>query len=399
MFTTYYPPYSFGGDAEYLRALVQLLCARGHEVTVVHCEDAYRLASNAQPDQSIAQPVVPGLTVRRLKSRMGALSPLVTQQTGYPGLKSAAIAEILEEPFDVVHFHNVSLIGGPGLLLRTRSASVNIYTTHEHWLVCPTHILWKNDSYACDKPTCTTCCLRSGIPPQLWRYTNLLSRSIRRLDFLLSPSHFTAQLHQSIAGDTPIEVLPLFSRLQSPRSLPSPGGDYFVFAGRLVKSKGVEPMLEAFDKTTHHLKIAGTGPLRDSLSERFSHNKRIEFCGQVAEQELAELFTHAAALVLPSLAPETFGLTSVEAMSCGTPAIVRDAGGAAESVRFGGAGAVFSEFSELPALLDEMVHPEKLERLAKSALRTYNERYTPEAHVTRYLDLIDQYRAGKTCAR
>ena len=172
-----------------------------------------------------------------------------------------------------------------------------------------------------------------------------------------------------------------------------------MFAGRLVKSKGVEPMLEAFDKTAHHIKVAGTGPLYESLTKRFAHNERIEFCGQVDEQQLVELFTHAAALILPSLAPETFGLTSVEAMSCGTPAIVRDAGGAAESVRAGGAGAVFSDFSELPALLDELVHPGNVERLAKIALRTYHEHYTPETHVGRYLELIEESRVAKACAR
>jgi len=42
------------------------------------------------------------------------------------------------------------LIGGPGLI-RLSNARVNVYTLHEHWLLCPAHIFWKNNEKACDK--------------------------------------------------------------------------------------------------------------------------------------------------------------------------------------------------------------------------------------------------------
>ena len=50
MVTTYYPPYHFGGDAIYVRALSRALVSLGHEVEVMHCVDAYRLKkSNSIP--------------------------------------------------------------------------------------------------------------------------------------------------------------------------------------------------------------------------------------------------------------------------------------------------------------------------------------------------------------
>jgi len=42
MVTTFYPPFHYGGDATFVRGLSRALVARGHEVEVVHCEDAYR---------------------------------------------------------------------------------------------------------------------------------------------------------------------------------------------------------------------------------------------------------------------------------------------------------------------------------------------------------------------
>ena len=40
MFTTFYPPYSFGGDAIGIQRMARALVARGHAVTVIHDIDA-----------------------------------------------------------------------------------------------------------------------------------------------------------------------------------------------------------------------------------------------------------------------------------------------------------------------------------------------------------------------
>ena len=43
MVTTFYPPYSFGGDAIGVQRLSRALVRRGHDVTVVHDTDAFRV--------------------------------------------------------------------------------------------------------------------------------------------------------------------------------------------------------------------------------------------------------------------------------------------------------------------------------------------------------------------
>ena len=108
MVTTFYPPYHFGGDGIFIHQLSNELAKRGHHVEVVHCEDAYRLGNTSAPSDSLEND---GIVVHRLRSTFGLLSPLITQQTGRPGIKTRQLRNILDRDFDVVNFHNISLIG------------------------------------------------------------------------------------------------------------------------------------------------------------------------------------------------------------------------------------------------------------------------------------------------
>src|SRR5262249_32929375 len=99
MITTFYPPFNFGGDGIFVQRLSQELARRGHHVEVIHCVDSYRslaIGDIAKPNQE--QP--PRVIVHSLRSRLGWLSPLATQQTGFPLLKSTKIRRILEKGFD-----------------------------------------------------------------------------------------------------------------------------------------------------------------------------------------------------------------------------------------------------------------------------------------------------------
>ncbi len=393
MVTTFYPPYHFGGCGIYVHALSRALVAQGHEVEVMHCVDAYRTKyKDAMPDEK-----PDGIVLHRLKSPFGFLSPLISQQTGHPGLKSRAARAVFARPFDVVHFHNVSLVGGPAIVAWSQ-APVSLYTPHEHWLLCPTHVLWKNKSRPCDRPTCFSCSLISGIPPQLWRYTRLLERSMARVDALLAPSEFTAHRHRDAGLKPPIHVLPLFSAIV-PRSAapPRPARSRFLFVGRLTPSKGIVQLLAEFaDLPGYDLHVVGDGELSSALQRGFAEFPHIRFLGRIRQAELIVEYQAATALIFPSLAPESFGLSIVEAFACGTPAIVRDAGGCREPVEATGGGIIYQTSEELRAALSRLVHePGLRESLAKRAQEGFLRLYTQQRHVDSYLALVDEIRTSR----
>jgi len=398
MVTTFYPPYHFGGDAIFVRALAKALVRRGHDVEVVHCEDAYRLGSASLPSESKDND---GIVVHRLRSTFGLLSPLITQQFGWPGLKSGNLRKILSRDFDIVNFHNISLVGGPGVLTMSE-ATVTLYTLHEHWLLCPMHIFWKNRARACDKPECIRCCLRSGTPPQLWRYTGLIERSLRTVDAILAPSRYTAERHRSAGLTAPIHVLPLFSGIEprSPIGPRSSGRPYFLYVGRINRSKGIAALLEDFVPIRDYdLVVVGEGDLRAALQKQYADSPHIHLMGPRSHHELIPLYRQATALILPSLAPESFGLSVIESFACGTPAIVHASGGNREAIDTTGGGYVYESRAELYQAIRTLAQDSHIrETLGLRARRGYEQYYTEERYVSAYLHLIDAVRHLKCVA-
>lgn len=395
MVTTFYPPYHFGGDGTYVRALSRALVASGHEVTVIHCEDAFALSGTVSEERL---PVEDGITVHRLKSAVGPLSPLITQQLGRPGLKRQKLREVLEADFDVVHFHNISLIGGPGVLAMSR-APVTLYTLHEHWLVCATHIFWKNRARACDSRQCIRCSLRSGVPPQLWRYGSFLERSLTHVDRFLSPSDYTASRHAELLPIAEkLSVLPLFAMMQPPQPpVVAAAAGKFLFVGRLTAAKGIRELLASFAKWPQFsLDVVGSGELEGELRARYEHFPNVHFLGSLAQAELAEHYARATALVMPSLAPETFGLTIVEAFACGAPAVVRIAGGNREAIDASGAGFLYEDEAGLLGALQHFSQDSTArETLGRAARRAYEGRYTQARHLQDYLATIETVQHSK----
>lgn len=395
--TTYYPPYHFGGDAVFVQGLARSLVKRGHSVEVVHCEDAFRLGSGRRAVTAIAPD--DGVVVHRLSSPWGIVSPLVTQQTGSPGLKHSHLAQLLGRPFDVVNFHNISLIGGPGILPLAQ-APVKIYTLHEHWLLCPTHIFWKNRREACQVRDCLTCSLRSGVPPQLWRYTGLIERSLAHLDALLSPSVFTARQHLE-AGFPAVRLLPTFTDLDDGDSeFVPPARPRFVFAGRVTASKGIAQLVETFSRLpTYDLDVIGHGDLLEPLRRRFASCEWIRFLGHAHHDSMVRHYRDATAIVLPSLAPEVFPLCVLEAFACSTPAIVRDAGGAPEAVQSSGAGFVYRHEAELLEALHRLAADQKLRRqLGRQARAAYRDHFTEEQYLNSFLKIVGEILHAKSAA-
>jgi glycosyltransferase involved in cell wall biosynthesis len=398
--TTFFGAHSFGGDAAYVDRLARALLRRGHEVHVFHCADAFNTVRGRHPLRPYVPP--PGLHLHTLRSGVGILSPLASHQTGQPWFKAEALREELEAvDTDVVHFHNISLMGGPGILRMGRRA-VRLMTAHEHWLICPMHLLWKFDREPCDKPKCLRCCLAGGRPPQLWRYTGALDRGLRELDALIFPSRHALDEHRKRGIGAPLVHLPYFlpddwsGGLEDEEPEPEPR-PYLAAAGRLVKMKGFQrliPIMKLLPEVD--LRIAGTGPYEPKLRDLAKGLPNVRFEGLLGGQDLAKLFHGARAVVVPSLFFETFGYVVLEAFAVRTPVVVHQGGGALQETGVAsGGGLGYQTDAELLLALRRIIHDDDLrDELAHRGYAMRTSEWSEAAHLDRYFELIQGIRGA-----
>jgi glycosyltransferase involved in cell wall biosynthesis len=384
--TTFFPPYHFGGDAMFVHRLAGALATRGHAVEVVHSIDAYRL-SRPEPQPGFEE--TPGVTRLPLATGNPMLSALLSHQVGAPGPYSGRLREILAPGrHDVIHFHNVSLVGGPGIL--RYGDAVKLYTAHEYWLVCPTHVLFRFDREACERKQCLACTLHARRPPQLWRATRYTQRCLGHLDRLLLPSRFALQRHRADGIDVPMHVLPSFVPVPSDEPRTSSEKPFFLFVGRLEKLKGLQDLLPVLRTLPQaRLRIAGTGTYEHELRRLAAGMDNVEFLGQVHPSRVSELYREALAVMVPSLCYEVFPLAPVEAMAHGVPVIARRIGALTEVVEEGGGGLLFTTPEECRAAMAKLLaSPDTRVQLGARGRRTALAQWTEDVHVARYLALI-----------
>ncbi len=161
---------------------------------------------------------------------------------------------------------------------------------------------------------------------------------------------------------------------------------YFLFAGRLVKTKGGLELLQAYGNLEPQLRsqiglvFAGDGPLRAEL-ERIAQSIRpgiIQFAGFVQRDELATYYSLADCLIFPTHR-DTWGMVVNEAMACGLPVICsRAAGCAADLIKENGRIVLPKNVPQLAGAMEEMAAASALREKMSHESRRIIQRYSPE---------------------
>jgi glycosyltransferase involved in cell wall biosynthesis len=276
------------------------------------------------------------------------------------------------------------------------SAAVKLYTMHEHWLVCPMHVLWKFDREICTKKDCVTCQIVGKRPPQLWRYTGLLEKMLKQVDCFIAPSRFTLRKHIEMGLDVPIKQISHF--------LPTPqeSGEnfsfqkdnerpFFLFVGRWEKIKGLQNVIPIFkERQEYDLLIAGDGEYREELTKLAGDSANIKFLGRFEQNRLRNLYREAIAVIVPSICFETFGIIVIEAFSAKTPVIVNNLGALPELVEKSGSGFIYNNQSEIIDAMNKLAeNPALRDELGNKGYAAFLKYWSEDPHLTRYFNLIE----------
>lgn len=289
----------------------------------------------------------------RVGSRVGvyfhALLARIFDRAGF-GSKTATrrlIKQIKEYDPDIIHLHNLHgyyvHIGVLFDFLRKYNKPI-LWSYYDCWSF--TGHCAHFDFNRCDKwkSGCERCAYKREYPRSIfcgakrnYKKKKELFTGLSRLQLIVPSRWMQAMAGQSYMKEYPICVLPngidlnVFGMATSDFKAKNGVTDKFMVLGVSSfwnKMKGLDVfnrLAEDLDDKIFQVVLVGKAE-EGSLSDKILH---IPATNNI--KELCALYTAADVFVNPTL-QETQGLTTIEAFSCGTPAVVFDSGGAAECV-------------------------------------------------------------------
>lgn len=413
----HFPPRYIAGAELYTYRLARGLLRLGHRVEVVCVESI----TEGTLEPCCVSEEYEGIPVHRLFFNL-ALAPDPARWEFWNPRLGAWLGQFLEHRRpDLVHFQAGYLLTGSALEAAQALGIPTVLTLHDYWFLCPRIHLQRPDGALCGVPDdpaeCVWCRLtekrRYRLPdqathgavgrlvrralsrPLLARQTGWqarvgvirerrerLSRVLRGVDVLLTPSHFLAEMVIS-RGDLPPDRLRYLRYGLDCGTGWRPGlsekdrqgGLRVGYLGQIAPHKGVHVLVEAFRSLDAsggacELYIYGdtsrfpryTGRLRRLAGG----DPRIRFEGTVDNRRVLEVLSGLDVLVVPSIWYENSPLTILEAYAAGVPVLASDLGGMAEMVRHGVDGLLFrvGDAQDLAARLRELAEtPDLLPRL------------------------------------
>ncbi|MCL0070507.1 glycosyltransferase family 4 protein [Dehalococcoidia bacterium] len=346
----------------------------GHSVTVLTL-DYY----NDYPSEA----VIDGLLIKRLHFRSFGGAQWMWSYAVIPKV----LQFLRENKFDIVHVHSYTNFGPLAAYLYSKNNSKAsqslIFTPHYH-------------------PKSTTLVRNIFRQP----YDMIFKRKIfHSFSKVITLTKYERDIISHFCQEDKIEIIPngidLYeiekASAQLFREHYGLNQTYVLYAGYLLRYKGVQVLLEAMrkilsDRSGLKLGIIGDGAYRQDL-ERFSVKLGIQqdvlFTGFVDRQLLLSALKGCELFVMPS-SYEAFSIITIEAMACGKPIVATEVGGLTELgicnellVRYGDVGRLSGLISYL---LDD---PQKAQVIGKGnrdiALQRYSWDKIAEALERSYL--------------
>lgn len=236
-------------------------------------------------------------------------------------------------------------------------------TKHVCYMHSPGRMFWEPERYFGPNSR-----LKTLLAPAL-SYLRLWDRAVaQRVDHFIANSKNIAGKIRKYYGREASVVHPFVDLERfKPLARSQEPGDYYLVVTRLASWKRVEIVIEAAKEANVPLKVVGGGSDRKRLEDLATRNSphatnQIEILGRVSDGEVDDLFQNCKALIMTQ--EEDFGITALEAQTCGKPVIAYRSGGALETVEEGKTGEFF--------------HPQSADALAKVLKDFKTGDYKPE---------------------
>jgi glycosyltransferase involved in cell wall biosynthesis len=181
-----------------------------------------------------------------------------------------------------------------------------------------------------------------------WR--NFNHHTLTYIDVFISNSELTQQAIKRYLGKNSIVIYP---PVDTKKFFHKEYGDYYLTITRLSPDLKVHELIEQFKKTDQKLKIVGSEwdkKYSRKVKRIISKNKNVEYVGEKYGKDKIELLSRCKGVILSC--PQTFGITTVEALASGKPVIGFRKGYTPYQIKENINGMLINSIQELPRVLE-----------------------------------------------
>ena len=256
---------------------------------------------------------------------------------------------------DIAHGHNIYHHISTSILYELRRREIPVVLTlHDLKIACPAYTMLSNGS-VCERckggkyHVVTNRCMKgsfllSGLIFAESIFTKLFGVYENNVAQYVVPSQF--YIDKFVEWGFPREQfvhIPNFVDIEESVRPVGAHGNYYVYAGRLSREKGLITLIDAFSRVSEKLVVAGTGPEELKLKKMAENAgaNNIVFTGYLAKEALASLVAGSRAVIVPSEWYENCPMSVIEAFAQGKPVVVADIGGLSEMITDGVDGFKF----------------------------------------------------------
>jgi glycosyltransferase involved in cell wall biosynthesis len=311
---------------------------------------------------------------------------------------------------DIVHIHNTFPMISPSVFYGKNKRSIPfVMTLHNYRLWCSAGTAMRSNK------NCTECLDKKSVLPALkygcYRASRIATAPVaamialhtkldtwrRHVDAFITLTDFQRTL--MIRHGLPEErlfVKPHFGLLQSAIRPWDDREEKVVFIGRMYEAKGIHILLEAWMKwgeRAPRLDVIGDGPMMQELSSmivRSSVADKVNFLGQLPQQQVLEKLSRAKMLMIPSLCFEGFPMVLHEAFAQGVPVAASRIGSLENLVRDGETGILFP-VGDPDALRHNLEqawnNTSALRQMSLNASEEYRKKYTAENNYRQLMNI------------
>ncbi len=363
-----------GGVSAHVQTSATVLAEHGLDVRV--------LAARIESAEDI-----PGVTLYRCPDLFHAEVPMATR-----------IGDALSFTPDVIHLHQVDL---PDVVRALRATAPVVISAHVY-SACPSGLYYFRPGHECTRahgPGCAFnlvargCAHSSNLKPLPTRYKSSARRAeaLADADLVISYSS-SVDRHLAANGLLERRIVPFPATVTAVEGSGHDTRRRVVFAGRMVRHKGIAVLIRAARKVDAEFVICGDGREMQAmrrLARRANVDDRVTFKGWLCSEQLAQEFADASVVVVPSLWPEPFGLVGIEALAAGRPVIASATGGIEDWLDDGVSGLCVKpgDVDDLADALNQLLaDPDRQRAMGIAGREAVNARFSPERHVTAILD-------------